>query len=268
MFLCRRGSCTATDASSCWALARQRRWHCGVPDHPRLGRRAVSDAAAGVRRRTSIRRPAGSLVPRDFELAFDLALLAPHGIALLFALHASRRSRLALSPVVRGAVASYGDRCCSSRCSTTSRSSLMSAGARRAAIRGRAGGGRRLVILLLAHAACFSRFTLHCSRPRPAALVRLVGALVGQPSVWPYVRIAQLSPVAGARDGRIARLGFVPVRAQADRFLTTGCSRCLAVWAPVFALGAFAWNVPPRYTEMSLAPMLLCAFAASQHAVD
>jgi hypothetical protein len=42
----------------------------------------------------------------------------------------------------------------------------------------------------------------------------------------------------------------------------------LGVWAPVFALGLFAWNVPPRYTEMSLIPMLICAFAAMQRFCD
>jgi hypothetical protein len=42
----------------------------------------------------------------------------------------------------------------------------------------------------------------------------------------------------------------------------------LGVWAPVFALGLFAWNVPPRYTEMSLIPMLLCGMAFAQRATD
>jgi hypothetical protein len=42
----------------------------------------------------------------------------------------------------------------------------------------------------------------------------------------------------------------------------------LGVWAPVFALGLFAWNVPTRYTAMSLIPMLLCAFAAMQRSVE
>src|SRR5690606_7664246 len=44
------------------------------------------------------------------------------------------------------------------------------------------------MIILLCHAIWLA--------PRAGTFVRLVGALVGQPSVWPYAKIAQLSPVA------------------------------------------------------------------------
>lgn len=98
-------------------------------------------------------------------------------------------------------------------------------------------------------------------------IVRLVGALVGQPSVWPYVRAAQLSVAAGVVCGsclvwgiyRLARNRDVP-----DYWLLA----LLAVWAPVFALGLFAWNVPPRYTAVALLPMLVCAFATLQGVSD
>lgn len=94
-------------------------------------------------------------------------------------------------------------------------------------------------------------------------IIRLVGALVGQPSVWPYVRVVQLSIVAGVVCGallvwgvyRLARNRTVP-----DYWLLA----LLVVWAPVFALGMFAWNVPPRYTAVALLPMLVCAFASLQ----
>jgi hypothetical protein len=42
----------------------------------------------------------------------------------------------------------------------------------------------------------------------------------------------------------------------------------LGVWAPVFALGFFAWNVPSRYTSMSLIPLLICAIAFAQAMLD
>lgn len=99
------------------------------------------------------------------------------------------------------------------------------------------------------------------------SLIKLIGAMVGQPSVWPYVRIAQLSPAAAILTGALLAWGLYRIarhRLASDYWLLA----VLGVWAPVFALGMFAWNVPPRYTEMSLVPMLVCAFACAQHAAD
>ncbi|HEX2493178.1 MAG TPA: glycosyltransferase family 39 protein, partial [Steroidobacter sp.] len=110
---------------------------------------------------------------------------------------------------------------------------------------------------------------MHSALLAPAAgtAVRLVGALLGQPSAWPYARLGQLSLVAALLTGALLVGGvyqFARRRSIADYWLLA----ILGVWAPVFALGAFKWNVPSRYTEMSLAPMLLCAFAAAQGASD
>jgi 4-amino-4-deoxy-L-arabinose transferase-like glycosyltransferase len=114
-------------------------------------------------------------------------------------------------------------------------------------------------ILALLHA------TLMASTP--GSLVRLVGALIGQPSVWPYVRVAQLSLVAGMLTAALLVWGIYQL-AHGRRVTDYWLLAVLGVWAPVFALGFFAWNVPPRYTEMSLPPMLLCAFAFAQRAAD
>jgi 4-amino-4-deoxy-L-arabinose transferase-like glycosyltransferase len=114
-------------------------------------------------------------------------------------------------------------------------------------------------ILALLHA------TLMASTP--GSLVRLVGALIGQPSVWPYVRVAQLSVVAGILTAALIAWGLYQL-AHGRRVTDYWLLAILGVWAPVFALGLFAWNVPPRYTEMSLPPMLLCAFAFAQRATD
>jgi 4-amino-4-deoxy-L-arabinose transferase-like glycosyltransferase len=99
--------------------------------------------------------------------------------------------------------------------------------------------------------------------PYAGTPVRLVGALVGQPSVWPYVRVAEFSPVAGLACAALIALGVYRFATKAtvpDSWLLA----VLGVWAPVFALGLFAWNVPSRYTSMSLIPMLVCAFAFVQ----
>ncbi len=103
--------------------------------------------------------------------------------------------------------------------------------------------------------------------PIAGTFVRLVGALNGHPSTWPYVRLAGFSVGAailcvglmGWGMWRISRRLPVP-----EYWLLT----LLGVWAPVFALGLFAWNVPVRYTAMSLIPLLICAIAFAQATLD
>lgn len=101
----------------------------------------------------------------------------------------------------------------------------------------------------------------------PGSVIKLVGAMVGQPSVWPYVRVAELSEFAGVLTCALLAWGLYQLahnRRVSDYWLLA----VLGVWAPVFALGLFAWNVPARYTLMSLSPMLLCAFAFAQRGTD
>lgn len=103
--------------------------------------------------------------------------------------------------------------------------------------------------------------------PEAGTPTRLVGAMVGQPSVWPYVRVAQLSVAAGLVCGALLLWGIYQLargRTVPDYWLLA----VLVVWAPVFALGLFAWNVPPRYTAVALVPMVVSAFAALQAASD
>jgi hypothetical protein len=99
--------------------------------------------------------------------------------------------------------------------------------------------------------------------PSAGTPVRLVGAMIGQPSVWQYLRVTEFSRVAGLASVVLLFFGlwkFAFKRAVPD-FWVLGM---LGLWAPVFALGLFAWNVPSRYTAMSLIPMLVCAFATLQ----
>lgn len=130
---------------------------------------------------------------------------------------------------------------------------------------GSAHAGPRILILAI---ACLVLAVIHVSQLEPGtSLIRLTGALIGQPSVWPYVRVAQLSEVAGVLTFALIAWGLYQIahaRPVSDYWLLA----VLGVWAPVFALGIFAWNAPPRYASMSLAPMLLCAFAFAQHATD
>ncbi|HEX7115492.1 MAG TPA: glycosyltransferase family 39 protein [Steroidobacter sp.] len=102
---------------------------------------------------------------------------------------------------------------------------------------------------------------------RPGSIIQIVGAMVGQPSVWPYVRIAEFAPVAAVLAGVAVAIALFNLSSRAPAtdyaLLAVSC-----VWVPLFAIGFILWNVPPRYTAASLLPLLLCAFAFAQRAVD
>jgi len=101
----------------------------------------------------------------------------------------------------------------------------------------------------------------------PGSLKKVIGALVGQPSIWPYFRILSYSEVAGGLAilaiawglWRLMRRGRVP------DYVLLGV---LGVWIPLFTIGFFVWSMPPRYTVASLLPLMLCGFAFAQKAVD
>lgn len=103
--------------------------------------------------------------------------------------------------------------------------------------------------------------------PVAGTFIRLVGALNGQPSTWPYVRIAEFSVGAALLCAALLGWGLWRV-ARRSPLPEYWLLALLGVWAPVFALGFFAWNVPARYTAMSLIPMLICALAFAQAMVD
>ena len=102
---------------------------------------------------------------------------------------------------------------------------------------------------------------------RPGSVVKLIGMLVGQPSVWPYARISELARVASLLVVAATLWGLWRIgdrRRVPDYWLLA----LLGVWIPMFMLGYFRWNLPSRYTSASLLPLLLCAFAFAQHASD
>jgi hypothetical protein len=108
-------------------------------------------------------------------------------------------------------------------------------------------------------------FTLLISTP--GSLKKVVGALVGQPSIWPYYRIVQFSEVAGllAAGVLVWSLWRLAKRRRIPDYALFGL---LGVWIPMFTIGFFIWSMPPRYTVASLLPMLLCAFAFAQKGAD
>jgi 4-amino-4-deoxy-L-arabinose transferase-like glycosyltransferase len=102
---------------------------------------------------------------------------------------------------------------------------------------------------------------------RPGSIIKLVGAMVGEPSVWPYVRVANVSVVAALLAAGSLAWGIHEIsrrRPAPDYSLLA----VLGVWPVLLAVGSFVWNVPPRYTAAAWLPMLLCAFAFAQAGVQ
>ncbi|GFE83940.1 hypothetical protein GCM10011487_59400 [Steroidobacter agaridevorans] len=101
----------------------------------------------------------------------------------------------------------------------------------------------------------------------PGSLQKVIGALVGQPSIWPYLRILQYSEVAGllALAAVVWGLWRLMKRRQVTDYVLLVM---LAVWIPMFTIGFYVWNLPPRYTVASLLPMMLCGFAFAQKVID
>jgi hypothetical protein len=125
---------------------------------------------------------------------------------------------------------------------------------------------RRLWIFLLSSAAVgLIQVTFLASSP--GSLVKLVGVLVGLPSVWQYVRVSQFSLCAAvlAVCATVWGLWRVANRQRAPDYALLAL---LGLWIPMFVLGLFTWNMPSRYAAASLLPMLVSAFAFAQYAFD
>lgn len=101
----------------------------------------------------------------------------------------------------------------------------------------------------------------------PGSLKKIIGALVGQPSIWPYLRIVQVSYVAGLLAAAAFLWGLWRL-AKGRRMTDYVLLGLLGVWIPMFMIGFFMWSMPPRYTVASLIPLLLCAFAFAQKCTD
>jgi hypothetical protein len=101
----------------------------------------------------------------------------------------------------------------------------------------------------------------------PGSMVQIFGALVGQPSVWPYFRFMGFSYVAGAL--LVLSLVHSLVRLATGSPVTDhALMSLLGVWVPLFVTGFFLWDVPTRYTAASLLPMLLVVLAYAQELSD
>jgi hypothetical protein len=124
---------------------------------------------------------------------------------------------------------------------------------------------KRLAMLAAAIAllAAVQIYALHAAGV--PSLRKIIGVMMGLPSVWTYLNLAAYSPGAGL----IVCAGVIGVLWQV--FMGKKVSDIwlfflLSIWLPLLGLGLFTWYPEPRYTEFALLPLLLCACAAWQGA--
>jgi hypothetical protein len=89
---------------------------------------------------------------------------------------------------------------------------------------------------------------------------KIVGLMVGLPSVWSFLNLASYSPGASLLVA-IGIIGCVWRLFTARKISDIWLFFILSVWLPLLGLGLFTWYPEPRYTEFALPPLLLCGFA-------
>ena len=92
---------------------------------------------------------------------------------------------------------------------------------------------------------------------------QIVGVMLGWPSVWPFIAIAEYSTVV-----MLAAVGALACglwllahrRAAPDHVLLM----VLGVWVPLLMIGFMKWNIPSRYAAAQIVPLLVAGFAGMQ----
>jgi 4-amino-4-deoxy-L-arabinose transferase-like glycosyltransferase len=118
----------------------------------------------------------------------------------------------------------------------------------------------RVLIVLLVSLLGLACAIVAVASTNEEPLRKVLGMIVGFPSIWPYLRFATYSIVACLITGvgLVLALGrWVRREQMADHWLFF----TLAVWAPLILIGCVTWDVAPRYVEFALLPLLICTFA-------
>ena len=89
---------------------------------------------------------------------------------------------------------------------------------------------------------------------------KVVGLMMGLPSVWSFLNLAAYSPGASLIVA-IGLIGSLWRLFMARKISDIWLFFMLSVWLPLLGLGLFTWYPEPRYTEFALPPLLLCGFA-------
>lgn len=93
---------------------------------------------------------------------------------------------------------------------------------------------------------------------------RIIGALVGEPSVWPILRFLSYAPVAGVVYVVFAALAFWRFT-QGQRLPSHFLLFVMGVWIPLLLIGFFTWYMPPRYALGQLGIFILCTYGAIEY---
>jgi hypothetical protein len=133
----------------------------------------------------------------------------------------------------------------------------------------RRNGGARTAAVLVLLAACAALALVHVVMLHNAnvgSIRKVIGVMVGQPSIWPYLQVADYSPIAMALVVIALGVGLWRL-SHGGRVHDDVLFAVLGVFVPLFGIGFFGWYIPPRYGEFALLPMLVCALAAAQRFV-
>jgi hypothetical protein len=110
--------------------------------------------------------------------------------------------------------------------------------------------------------AAFQAFFLYQTGEYPGR--QLIGAFVGQPSVWPTLRFSEYSQVAFGLYVVVLAYGAYKL-ATRHRIPDHLLFFAISVWAPLVAIGFQTWYLPPRYTVGMLPFFLLCFVAGLEY---
>ena len=89
---------------------------------------------------------------------------------------------------------------------------------------------------------------------------KIVGALIGVPSIWPTLRFFEYAPLAAVLF--VLTFAYILFEFARNRRMPVHVLFFIvAVWAPLILLGALTWYMPPRYAQGQLGFFLLCVFA-------
>jgi hypothetical protein len=124
----------------------------------------------------------------------------------------------------------------------------------------------RLALFAVVSAVVAATEVAFLVRHAAGSVQQIAGVMLGWPSVWPFISIADYSTLAMlAGVGSLAcGLWLLAHRRPApDHVLLL----VLGVWVPLLMIGFMKWNIPSRYAAAQIMPLLVAAFAAMQWAV-
>jgi uncharacterized membrane protein len=125
----------------------------------------------------------------------------------------------------------------------------------------------RIVLLISASVAIAATQAAYMYGHAAGSPRQIAGAMLGWPSVWPFLSMAEFSPAAGVlvAAGLAAGLWRVAHRERVpDHLLFV----VLGVWIPLLMIGLMRWDIPPRYAQGQVIPLLVGAFATAQWAAQ